>query len=84
MNLLRWLSLVLFLAVMAAFFYGHRSWELLAAALVLAGVLFWTCGAGVIFTRSFWLSDDPEVDAHCSRIDAELSAIEREYRHSRP
>lgn len=76
MTLLRWLSLLLFLAVMAAFFYGHRSWELLAAAVALAGVLFWTCGA---FEREVWFGT-PEQDAECARVDEELDAIDRAYR----
>jgi len=72
-SFLRWLSLILFLALMAAFFQGVRSWELTAAAAILALILFWTCGA---FSRDVWVGT-AEQDAEYARIDAELDAIDR-------
>lgn len=75
MSVVRWPALVLFLVVMAAFFQDYRSWELLAAAVALALVLFWSCGA---FTREAWFGS-VEQDAECARVDAELDAIDRSY-----
>jgi len=74
-SFLRWISLVLFLLVMAAFANGVRSWEMLAAAALLVLVVFWTCGA---FSRDVWFGP-PAIDAECERLDAELDALDNTY-----
>lgn len=73
MNAVRWASLILFCAIMAAFAQDVRSWELLIAALALMLVLFWSCGA---FKPEVWFGT-PEQDAECARIDQELDEINR-------
>lgn len=72
MTVLRWVALFVFLAIMAAFFEGHRSWELLVAAIAAAAVVFYTCGG---FSRAAWFGT-PEFDAECARVDAELDAVD--------
>lgn len=77
MSVVRTVSLLLFLGVMAAFFEGHRSYELAAVAAVLVLVLFWACGA---FDRAVWFGT-PEEDAACARLDEELDAADHRYPH---
>lgn len=78
---LRTVALVVFLACMAWFATGERSWFVLVVALLASVVVFFTSGAGVVFTRGWWFGT-AEQDAECARIDAEVSAWERCVRES--
>ncbi|MFL2002273.1 hypothetical protein [Microbacterium sp. A1-JK] len=73
MNAVRYIALGVFLAVMALYASGHRSWWALGVAVVAAAALFWACGA---FDRNVWFGSD-EVDAECAAIDQELAEHDR-------
>ena len=85
-----WSAFIVFAVCCAVAYTGVREWTLAGVAAAAFLILLWALGAGVGFTRSYWIGT-PEQDAECAAADEyldQLAAIERheaqrEERHRR-
>lgn len=75
-----WAAFVVFSICCAVAYTGVRDWGLAGLAALALVALLWTLGAGVVFTRSYWLGT-PQQEAVCNEVDEYLDHLEASERH---